>query len=183
MIFSYKNSRNIPTLPPILPQLKSKGRLLFWLDAHCGQYQTPLLQELYAIHQANIPDSVILIDDIRDCIRPAWPNLKEVVQMLKTINPQYTIILCGDIALAYPPTENITPSPVAKACIASRLYDEEITGELDDIFESELNVIGSAKGEEQAVIEGNRGVAHQYVKEVLSRNPTFKPALDLLAKI
>lgn len=72
----------------------------FWLDGHYssgdtakGNGNTPLLQELAAIREHPIKTHTILIDDIR-CFGTAdfdFIRLEEVIQLIKTINPNYLI--------------------------------------------------------------------------------------------
>lgn len=124
-------------LPVILPQIN--GRILFWLDGHysdgCtakGNQNTPILQELNAIKNAHIHDAIIMIDDIRlfrEPLQPitqaslqGYPTLECVMEHLYEINTAYKCLLIGDVLLAFPQDYRISPSPVAQACMISRLY-------------------------------------------------------------
>ncbi|MDB6029269.1 MAG: hypothetical protein JWM68_5492 [Verrucomicrobiales bacterium] len=90
---------------------------LFWLDAHwCvaddtsgADSQTPLIEEIQAIHKLH-PDSVVLIDDARLylCAPPAphrvsdWPELDEVARALFALSNDHRLVVYNDVFIFYP---------------------------------------------------------------------------------
>lgn len=90
---------------------------LFWLDAHwcvadetSGEdSQTPLIEEIRAIHKLH-PDSVVLIDDARLylCAPPAphrvsdWPELDEVARALFALSDSHRLVVYNDVFVFYP---------------------------------------------------------------------------------
>ena len=132
-----------------------ENRILFYLDGHYSghvtakdQLFTPILDELKAIERAQKNDSVILIDDIRlfqDSCFPekcrklnlgleTYPDLREVIAALLHINQNYQICFLGDALLAFPGDQNVSVSPVVRACALHRL--ERLC---TDLSEEELN--------------------------------------------
>ncbi|MCX5921924.1 MAG: hypothetical protein NTX86_01190 [Candidatus Dependentiae bacterium] len=128
------------------PQLQ--GTILFWLDAHYSgegtalsfsnheapDAVTPIRGELAAIKAANLNDCVILIDDIRGfgievagveylgCW--AYPSVQELKRDLLAINPNFTVMLLGDMLLAYDQSKHQPLfSDTVQACTKTRLYD------------------------------------------------------------
>jgi len=75
-------------MPRVLSEIQ--GRCTFWLDAHAGKNNHPLLRELAAIKAHCRNDHTILIDDLRLFERWEIPEDK-VVQLLREINPEYNI--------------------------------------------------------------------------------------------
>lgn len=127
-------------LKDVLPNIE--GRILFYLDGHYsghvtakGVSYTPVLEELEAIENTNKSDSVILIDDIRvfqDSCFPekplaldlglgAYPDLKDLIVAIFKINPTYQICFLGDALLAFPEGQEVSVSPVVRACALHRL--------------------------------------------------------------
>lgn len=139
---SLKNEKNIYLyqgdsalfLQNLLPSLKDRGTIIFWLDAHYssgitvrGKKDTPVVEELKAIKESCIHDGIVLIDDMRhfyttDC---DYPSFTRTCELLLDINPQYKLALLGDVLIAFPPSHTVTISPVMWACTLSRLYDED----------------------------------------------------------
>jgi hypothetical protein len=91
-------------LNDILPKIDSK--ITFWLDAHidnCNIIENitpnirkcPLIEELEIIKTSSRNDHVIIIDDIRLFgANGYWGekiNLKNIIDMIKNINDEYTI--------------------------------------------------------------------------------------------
>ncbi len=159
----------------ILPGLKNKGTLLFFLDAHyCGVGTavdkegdahcdgiTAVRKEIKAIEKAGIKDCVILIDDIRGFGSTiegkrflgcwAYPTLKEVCIGLSKINENFDFFLLGDVLLAYDSSKYTVPlSPVVKACTISRLYDGSNYTQ-KELIAAEI-VISHARGKEKQFI-------------------------------
>lgn len=133
------------------------GRALLWLDAHfCGvgtagsQMPDELFQEIEAIKEAGFNNAVILIDDIRGfCITERKiRSLNELAEEIKKIHPEYTVLIYGDIMLAYI-EKNVFPSKVLQACTYSRLFSEEKTN--TQLIEAE-HVISKAQKEEQQAL-------------------------------
>jgi hypothetical protein len=96
-------------LPAILAGIPD--RCLFWLDGHFsgpgtaqGNEDTPIVQELAAIHNHYRKDHVILIDDARLFIgRNGYPTFDSIRSLLKGINPDYTVKVMDDIIQAFLP--------------------------------------------------------------------------------
>lgn len=90
---------------------------LFWLDAHwCADEgtadkssQSPLLDELAAIHQLH-EKSVILIDDAHLYLCPPgqphdyaqWPDFNDVLEALNKLSTNHQIMILNDVILYYP---------------------------------------------------------------------------------
>ena len=74
----------------------------FWLDAHYqGGVQSdsskkPLLEELKAIGEHHIKDHIIMIDDVR-MFDIFGTTPEEVEDIIKRINPEYTIKYCEGV--------------------------------------------------------------------------------------
>jgi len=108
------------------------GNLLFWLDGHysggptaLGSVTSPIIEELKIIKASGIKNSVILIDDIflfdkasnkserKDV--SGYPLLEEVYPLIVDINPNYEILILGNILLAFEKNKSIQVSNVLKA--------------------------------------------------------------------
>lgn len=166
----FKNQKNVllhqgdsgKLLNDLIPTLSS--RIFFYLDSHFsgngtafGGQNTPVLDELFAIRAK--PDSVILIDDIRNfqvsClpekIEPTllgYPDLTQLIDALLQINPDYQICFLGDSLLAFPPDPNVAVSPIVRFCALYRLAS--LCPEINETLLTQAKrVIGKAKGEEQ----------------------------------
>lgn len=160
----------------LLPELKSQGCILFFLDAHysggntvagpegtsAADGITAIRKEISAIKQSGIQNCVILIDDIRGfgtrtegqdflgCW--AYPPLKEVCDKLREINNNFESVLIGDILLTFDKTQHIVPfTPMVKACTISRLFDGSNYSE-KDLLEAE-KTIAASQGKERAFIK------------------------------
>ncbi len=131
----YGNSAD--KLKNVLHTITNDRRVLLWLDGHwsgpktaCGEVNTPILEELYALKRSGIRNAVILIDDIRlfqkgpevvlDIVCFGYPELEKIVEIIHSINPSYQCYAYGDSLLAYT-DEHITCSPIVKAITTSRL--------------------------------------------------------------
>lgn len=78
-------------LQQLLPTLKEPAFIL--LDAHAHQH-TPVKEELEAIKKfSNTKDHIIMIDDTSDIDLGSgnWPSQLEIIEMLKSINPNYDV--------------------------------------------------------------------------------------------
>lgn len=79
-------------------------RCLILLDAHNG-FESPLTEELKVIRdESNVNNHIILIDDMIDIGKGNWPSYTEFEQLIKDINPNYSIIntkCCRDVYLIY----------------------------------------------------------------------------------
>jgi hypothetical protein len=150
-------------LPNLLKEIK--GKIIFWLDGHYnfggfpsakGDNNSAIMGELQAIKQSGIKDAVILIDDV--CYfqemdnRPAnsviqgYPSLTQVENAILAIDKNYHFYIFGDIAIAYPASDNVIASPVIESCTISRLSDEKNTS-LALVAQAE-SVIAQAQGAE-----------------------------------
>lgn len=87
-------------LPSLLQEIDAPAT--FWLDGHYsgdgtakGDTHSPILKELEAIKLHPIKSHTILIDDIRDLgsIHFDYVTLGQLIKVLLTINPEYTIRL------------------------------------------------------------------------------------------
>jgi len=78
-------------LKSVLEELPDE-RFFILLDAH-SMLEGPLREELRVIKESsNRNDHVMLIDDCKDLGKGNFPTLQEFTDLLKTINPNYTII-------------------------------------------------------------------------------------------
>ena len=88
---TFLEGNSAEVLKSVLEELPDE-RFFILLDAH-SMLEGPLREELGAIKEAsNRNDHVILIDDCRDLGQGNFPTLQEFTDLLKTINPDYTII-------------------------------------------------------------------------------------------
>ena len=125
-------------LPSILPLCQQPT--LFYLDGHYdggdrsgkGEKNTPILEELAAIQAWGRTDAVIVIDDVCDfqeslysdriqqtCFAD-YPDLKQIVESVLAINPQYQICFIPNALLIFPPSPGVTVSPLLSACTIDR---------------------------------------------------------------
>jgi hypothetical protein len=145
----------------ILPLIKD--RVILWLDAHyCGENtafgnsMTPIREELEAIKSHNIKNCIIMIDDIRIfnssingkeyIVCDAYPTFQWINGKLLEINPNFNIILVGDILIAYDKKVfDVEISDIVKACTLSRLYDgtNYSDQELYDAETKLINIMGN----------------------------------------
>lgn len=75
----------------LLPTLNEPAFIL--LDAHAGPH-TPVREELETIKKfSNTKDHIIMIDDTLDIddMVGNWPSQFEIIEMLKSINPNYDV--------------------------------------------------------------------------------------------
>jgi hypothetical protein len=88
---TFLEGNSAEVLKSVLEELPDE-RFFILLDAH-SMLEGPLKEELGAIKEAsNRNDHVMLIDDCRDLGQGNFPSLQEFTDLLKTINPDYTII-------------------------------------------------------------------------------------------
>jgi len=88
---TFLEGNSAEVLKSVLEELPDE-RFFILLDAH-NMLEGPLREELGAIKSAsNRNDHVMLIDDCRDLGQGNFPTLQEFTDLLKTINPDYTII-------------------------------------------------------------------------------------------
>ena len=154
-------------LPDILKTVE--GKVVFWLDGHYSEGVTaksetnsPILEELRAIKNANVSDAIILIDDLR-MFPNSWtripdiaslqdyPTIPQLLRAVRDINRSYSFIVLGDVLIAYPPGETVTVSPVVAACTLSRLFEGKDADGME-VMDAE-RIISGASGEELAVIQ------------------------------
>lgn len=104
-----------------MPSLHDKS-VLYFLDAHwcvaddtAGEAsQCPLLGEARAIERLS-DQSVIVIDDARLFLAPPlapheishWPNLNEVLGVLRTASPLHQLMVLNDTILFFPPSAGV----------------------------------------------------------------------------
>lgn len=96
----------------LLPDMinKIEGRCLFWLDGHysgtgtgMSESECPVIGELKAIKNAERNDHLILLDDAREFKGTNdYPALYEVLELLYSINPNYSIEIKDDCIIAIP---------------------------------------------------------------------------------
>lgn len=161
-LISFKNYPNIYPLeghsPYLLKQIipQIDGKILFWLDAHwCGEnsakwneQMTPIREELIAIKECGLKNSIILIDDVRifhglpnDFPEfGGYPTINEVKVMIEEINPKYEFYILGDTAIAFPREACVEPSALLKALTKSRLFQINDANDQDI-----LNVLAAEK--------------------------------------
>jgi len=123
----------------LLPNVK--GKILFWLESHEGaaitfksKTNTPIIEELKTIKEFNITNSVFLINNLRH-FQPLitdgneatkvrnYPGIEEALDIILSINNNYSFYVLGDIALAYLSNNPITISQGIRACTCSRLFN------------------------------------------------------------
>jgi hypothetical protein len=98
-------------LPKLIKGINEQ--IFFWLDAHCGNAQSPLplMQELAAIKEHPIKNHTILIDDARLFSRDLIVKKDDIVKALREINPKYIIrleddsVARDDVLIAYIPED------------------------------------------------------------------------------
>ena len=91
-----------------------KEPTIFWLDGHYsggitakGDKECPIFEELEAIFSSNIRDHVILIDDARFFIgERGYPDIKNLVNYIKTQYSDHSIEVKHDIIRIYPNLKN-----------------------------------------------------------------------------
>ena len=89
LTFLFGDSREV--LGNVLYELPDE-RFFILLDAH-SMLEGPLREELKLIKQSsNRNDHIMLIDDCRDLGQGNFPTLSEFEELIKDINPNYTII-------------------------------------------------------------------------------------------
>ena len=85
----FGDSRDV--LGTVLSEL-SDERFFILLDAH-SMLDGPLREELKIIKESsNRNDHVMLIDDCRDLGQGNFPTLSEFEELIRDINPDYTIV-------------------------------------------------------------------------------------------
>lgn len=88
----FYNGDTIPLLSSILDKTPDMT-FAFWLDAHNGVSEVPLIEELETIAaKSNKKDHVILIDDGLDMGQGNFPTFDEISNAALKINPNYNII-------------------------------------------------------------------------------------------
>ncbi len=99
-------------LPKVLAEINRPA--VFWLDGHWsggitgrGLLDDPILLSLQQIKAHSLNSHVLLIDDAR-CFdgRESRPHIVDVIELLKSINPEYRILIHQDIISAVPPRTN-----------------------------------------------------------------------------
>jgi len=188
---------------------KLKGKTLFWLDAHYsggstakGASNSAIRDEIAAIKKSGLKNSIILIDDIRGfqgkpekvAFFGGYPSIKELKELLLTINPEYEFWVLGDMAIAYPKTENVAVSPLVKACTLSRSFDGQEM-DIQAVIEEEEQFKNQAKLQETGAIDAlynayfvqmkeTTNITHYLVWEglVSSGKGEFSKAIDCLSK-
>jgi len=89
LTFLFGDSRDV--LGTVLSELPDE-RFFILLDAH-SMLEGPLREELKLIKEnSNRNDHVMLIDDCRDLGQGNFPTLSEFEELIRDINPNYTII-------------------------------------------------------------------------------------------
>ncbi len=153
----------------VLPQILGsiKGKIIFWLDGHYSagvtaksKKDTSIVEELKAIKNSGIRDSLILVDDVRYFLHPNmpkdlstkdYPSLGEICDLIHEIDEHYCFTVIGDVLMAYRETDVFMVSPVVSACTVSRLFDGE-NYDADLVIDAEMD-IRFAKDEELKTIQ------------------------------
>jgi len=165
------NSSNI--LKMLLPSIDKK--VLFWLGSHEGsnftfknKTNTPIIEELKVIQKYGNNSSIIIINNLR-FFQPVvitgfeaetsrkFPDIREAVDLIYKINPDYKILVLGDIAIAFPcsyiQNNQVTVSNGVNACTISRIYGNDET-KMNQVIEAEhLISNGLSKQESLALKE------------------------------
>ena len=92
------------------PSATKRNKIIFFLDAHFSggtdkidtfKSETgpcPTLQELEAIRDSGINESIILIDDFSSFgVSEGYPSSDEVLKIVKQINPDYRAVYIPEI--------------------------------------------------------------------------------------
>ena len=110
--FIFGDSRS--ALKTIVPKLTRP--VIFWLDSHWSGGETygkndecPLIGEIQAIHMSKYAHFVF-IDDARLFMSPPprphridqWPSIDEVIEVFKSGNHKYYIVVAEDVIIAVP---------------------------------------------------------------------------------
>lgn len=149
-----------------------EGNVLLWLDGHysginpamggtetaLGCANAPIMYELNCVKKSGIKNAVIMIDDIRLCDKyinklpqldlGGYPTIPEICKLLLDINPNYDVVVMGDILIAYEKSESMIVSDVLRACSVTRT-DPDISKE--ELAQAQ-KIIGAAKGTELLAI-------------------------------
>lgn len=89
---NFYNGDTIPLLSSILDK-NPDTTFAFWLDAHNGVSEVPLIEELETIAaKSNKKDHVILIDDGFDMGQENFPTFDEIYKTALKINSDYRVI-------------------------------------------------------------------------------------------
>jgi len=165
-------------LAEILPQISEKA--LFWLDAHCDEESTAILQEIEAIKKYYSQAPIILVDDILLFkISKNYPTVMELKEQLLSIRENYEFVLLFDAALAFPSELGLDISPVLKACTLSYLSEEG--------NEKAEKTISLCKGKEKSLIlelhkiYPNVGKYHLWAGLIFLRNQKYDKARTCFA--
>ncbi len=149
-VFVYHGD-SVTVLQKIIPT--TKGKLLFWLDAHhsggitAGADRDPLFDEIKSIETSGITNAIILVDDIR-----GWgPHVHKIHDAILKINNNYTFTIFGDIAIAFAPEEDVALSPLLHALTTSRLFDKNNT-DIEMVLQAE-KIIATAHGNERIALK------------------------------
>jgi len=150
----------------------ARGNILLWLDGHysginpamggtetaLGCASSPIMHELKCVKKTGITRAVIMIDDIRLCDKyinklpqidlGGYPTIPEICTLLLEINPNYEVVVMGDILMAYEKNESIKISDVLRACSYTRTNLTISKNEQDKA----MKIIGNAKGIELSAI-------------------------------
>jgi hypothetical protein len=121
---------------------------------------TSILNELALIKQCEINNPIIILDNahlfytplcpIKNSIFQTLPTLKEYIQAILQINPDYQFACVHDTLISFT-NAHYTVSPLCHACSVSRLYDE-IDGSIADILTAEA-IIAQAEGSEKKALD------------------------------
>jgi len=157
----------------ILNQVLStiSGKAIIWLDGHfsgyfnggdtaLGSINTPIKAELKCIKDSGIKNSIVLIDDIRlfdklvnivpQLDLGGYPDISEMCSMLLDINPDYEIVVMGDMLMAFEKSADIEISEVLKAYSLLRLtsnYNSE------NLIEAEKSITNASGAELQTIYD------------------------------
>lgn len=138
-------------------------RSLIWLDAHYsgdGTGGVPglnlAIEELKALQNADIPNAVFLIDDLRGMYHldsRQNESLLEVVKYLKKLDPHFEFFSIGDVGLAFNRTfyPYITLSPMIVNTTRSRLFNRD-SSDLLALLNAEKEIQNSCNSEEAETI-------------------------------
>ncbi|MDH5300719.1 MAG: FkbM family methyltransferase [Gammaproteobacteria bacterium] len=138
--------------------------IIFWLDAHYSEVQTakgkkntPIIEELLAIKNSGVKESIILIDDLRCFVDDkyvkresltGYPTVNILREKMNSLFPEASFVVIGDVLLITIGRNYLEFGDVAKACTISRAFER---GNIDEVLQAE-EVISNSSGSDRDVI-------------------------------
>lgn len=196
------NGDSAKIISQILPEIKDK-KVLFWLDAHWsggqtvkGDCNTAVICELNAIKKIGLKNAIILIDDVRffqpgdiqeklkkdEPTAGEYPSIPELLKSVYDINPEYKVLIYGDILIAFIEIYGEV-SKFVNAMTVSKFYDEFENNNISDlkaVLDCEKYIAFNSSDQE---INGLIWLVQNYSRQaLLGKNYLFWYALALYGK-